>query len=96
MAESEAEGETSSPSAEITVRRKKVLKEKLAVAANKPAASPANIQSSANTTRQQVVGRPAAMGKEHITYQRHVLFALTTAFLIKLVANGVKLPTIGK
>ena len=26
-------------------------------------------------------------------YQRHVLFALVTAFVIKLVSNGIQLPT---
>jgi uncharacterized membrane protein len=38
-------------------------------------------------------GRPGPMGGERVTYQRHVLFALVAAFLIKLVASGKALPS---
>jgi hypothetical protein len=52
-----------------------------------------NVQKQTPPQPSQVMGRKPPTGGEHISYQKHVAFAIVTAFLIKLVASGKQFPT---
>jgi hypothetical protein len=54
----------------------------------------ANPREAAEKARPIVVKKSS--GADVKTYQKHVLFAIVTAFVLQLIANGKSLPQVGK